>query len=343
MIKYIISSIYKYYVIFFIVAALCQTVSLAAANDDVCSNQASEIVLKILTKNAVNFRKNNLPTLLNEATKSKSFTMVIEQTIEELQQKDYNGWEQDKSILTQLLAPNDNRDDCVLGIANLSKSLLFEGNDLNPDWFFTIGLQNPSYQEAIAEYPSFVLRHDTTLQGLFEILQDRAVGVSLDKRWRAFVSPEANLIKNYSLALKDYVETFAEWAPDRETTDAITFYRNSGLRLIFKKELLKRWDYHMTDGHVRAEFHSGQDSTFHSFGPAQFAEFSRELKNPGEMNRNEFAFYNRISLTDIEEIIVVPSGLARVQELLQHFGVAIPITVAEEDGEIKVWDSLEDL
>lgn len=322
--------------------ALCHTVSMAMV-EDLCSFQPSEVLLKILTRNAVNLRKNNLPTLLNEVTKSKSFTMVIEHTLEELQQKNYESLEHDKTILKGLLAPNDSSDNCVVLIANLTKSLLFEGNDLNPDWFFTITLENPSYQAAMSEFPSFILRHDTTLRGLFEVLKDRAVGFSLDKRWSAFVSPEGNLARNYSLALRDYVETFAEWAPDRETTDSIAFYRNSEVRMIFKRELLKRWDFHMTDGHARAEFHGARDGAFHSFGPAQFTDFSRQIKDPGEENRNEFAFYNRIPLTDIEEIIVVQSGFERVQELLQHFGVTIPISLAREDGEIRVWASLQDL
>src|SRR4051794_9750162 len=93
----------------------------------ICFAQPSEIFLMKLSKNAVDFRRNHLPTLLTGSTRSSSFKQVIENTLNDLQkEKAYRGFESDQSILECFLRieQGGNSKGCDGSVKKLTKHLL---------------------------------------------------------------------------------------------------------------------------------------------------------------------------------------------------------------------------
>ena len=304
----------------------------------------SEVLLKSISRHAVQARRSELPTLLTNASKTEVFVRTIKLALSDIEKQNSDSLENDRKILTCFMESKTpiKAKGCDEITKHLALNLLFENGASNPKWFSKVGLSNPSYREAIEQYPMSVLKHDTSIRYFAQMLELKRIGRTVEESESLSFCDEIGrriLVNSFSLPLSAYGGTFVEWFSDAEDLEKVPFYRQGGVRLVLKSQVLQRWDYHITSGWNGSRFASQllKEGGFEylSFGPAQINDFFKEQARRSQANlpsANEIIFYNPIGIEDVQEIVVPLSGEKVVTDLLKQFHLEFKIRVVKNES-----------
>lgn len=309
----------------------------------------SQKLLEIVSTRAVDARRNSMPTLLTDESKTRIFLQVIRDAETEMKKNGVPIAESDRAIFNCFKNATDSSHllDCDGTVKELTQSLLFEAGDAHGGITSHFSAVNPSYNAIKTEFPNSILIHDTHKDGLIRMLSLGRIGKTKEEEFTDLTTNRSQideLIDKFSYHLNGYAGTYVAWEPSKEAANTFRFYQGGGVRLILKPEVLKRWDFHITDDHAAGVFYrEGDHDRRISYGPAQFRQFGLDFQNKRLTSRypqdviNELIFHNPLQISDIKEIKVARSGRADLQQLIEQFKSAIPelgqirITVADDE------------
>lgn len=315
-----------------------------------CFAEPSEHLLIKLSRNAVELRKNGLPVLLTAESKNASFIKVVRDTLGAIETETYPGVEQDKNLLNLFLQHNRGMNcvACDQSVHKLTQNLLFRRANTNLEWLKEVGVVNPSYRAVLDHHPEAVLNHDINIRYLPTLLSQGKVG--LDEQEVNFKNSPIEATDAFSNSLRGKGATtsthgtFVQFSNNQSQLDQIQFFSTEGVRLILKNDLLKRWDFYMTNNWAGGKFVTQDahpdDFSYkrRSFGPGEIDQFisyrdsqtaNLDLRDPNTRNwtdlRDEIIFFNPIPNSEIKEIQVNHQGVETIKKLLKKLKLDIPV------------------
>ncbi len=298
-----------------------------------------------------------LPFLLNPKNKKEAFLRVVAKSQESLPEVD--------TSIKQLFICFEKSDDpihseeCSAEIQELIMYYLFELSG-NPHSKFS-EKENSEAASFIKMNPEVVLRKDMNFGTFIRMTSSGRVGMlkdevrNLDPNIFDQLESKSSLLVSFGSFMGSYLQLFpnkAEAVSD-QTIFAEDASLGNGVRLIFKSDILTRFDYHLSFGWPGGQFIEGL-----SFTPYETDDFFIKLqglyKDPksvpdlygtrGIKITNEVVFKNPISFSEVETIYVRSGYMKLARELLNQNGYPQIQVRSQSDSpsEIKVYPVLSD-